>query len=104
MQQETHLPGDEVTLKDGRRGVLYAFTANSRNPCGRDANRPANWYFLPDQLGVTGVVVNSQPCTISELNIESKTGHRDGNWPEPGHVLGFEQKQRVYVDHMKGRR
>lgn len=103
MQNETYLPGDTVTLKDGRHGLLYAYTQNSRNPLGRNASQPANWYFLPDCVGTNGMVVTSQPCTVSELGIESKVGHREGNWPAPGHILGFEERQRVYVDHMEGR-
>lgn len=51
MQHDIYLPGDEVILKDGRKGVLYAITQNSRNPLARDCSRPANWYFLPDCVG-----------------------------------------------------
>ena len=101
MQQQNYLPGDEVVLNDGRMGVLYAYTQNSRNPLGRDANRPANWYLLPNNVGTHGAVVVSQPCTVSELDIKRKTGHREGDWPVPAHMLGFEEKQRVYVAAMK---
>lgn len=102
MQHDNYLPGDEVTLKDGRKGVLYALTQNSRNPLARDSHRPANWYFLPDRVGTNGTVVTSQPCTVSVLDIERRTGHRDGVWPEVGHVIGFEERQRVYVAAMRG--
>jgi len=102
MQHENHLPGDEVVLKDGRQGVLYALTQNGRNPLARDSSRPANWYFLPDRVGTQGMAVISQPCTVSVLDIERRIGHRAGIWPEVGHVLGFVEKQRVYVSHMKG--
>lgn len=103
MNNETYLPGDTVTLKDGRQGLLYAYTQNSRNPLGRDTRRPANWYFLPDSVGTQGAVVASQPCVVAEMDIVCKTGHRDGDWPVLGHVLGFEEQQRVYVAHMQGR-
>lgn len=103
MQTEIYQPGDEVTLKDGRTGLLYAYTQNSHNPLGRDASRPANWYFLPDSVGTQGAVVVGQPCAVNEVDIGSKTGHRDGSWPAPGYVLGFEERQKVYVKHMKGR-
>lgn len=101
MQHETYLPGNEVVLKDGRQGVLYALTQNGRNPLARDSHRPANWYFLPDNIGTQGMTVISQPCTVSELDIDRRTGHRDGIWPEVGHLLGFEEKQRVYVAAMR---
>ncbi|MDD5056509.1 MAG: hypothetical protein PHQ60_01950 [Sideroxydans sp.] len=102
MQQPTiYLPGDEVILKDRRTGLLYALTQNSRNPLARDNRRPANWYFLPDRVGTHGAVVTSQPCTVSEQDIGSKIRHRAGAWPAPGHVIGFEERQQVYVAHMK---
>ena len=95
-------PGDEVTLKDGRTGLLYAFTQNSRNPLARDSRKLANWFFIPDSVGVQGgVVVSNQPCTVSELDVDRVTGHRSGNWPEAGHVLGFEERQWVYVAAMR---
>jgi len=50
-----------VVLKDGRTGLLYAHTQNSRNPLARDSRRPTNWYFLPDRVGTHGAVVTSQP-------------------------------------------
>ena len=97
-----YLPGDEVVLKDGRSGLLFALTPNSRNPLARDSGRKANWYFIPNHIGTQGMVVTSQPCAVSVLDIERFTGHRDGNWPEAGHVLGFEERQRVYVAAMRG--
>ena len=102
MQHEDYPPGDEVILKDGRKGVLYALTQSSRNPLARDSSRTANWYFLPDRVGTHGAIVTSQPFTVSEMDIERRTGHRDGDWPAAGHVIGFEERQRVYVAHVKG--
>ena len=101
MQHDNYLPGDEVVLKDGRTGLLYAITQNSRNPLARDHSKPANWFFIPDRVGTQGMVVTSQPCTVSELDVERRTGHRDGVWPEAGHILGFEERQRVYVMAMQ---
>lgn len=76
---------------------------NCRNPLARDSRKPASWFFIPDRVGVQGgVVVISQPCTVSELDVESVTGHREGDWPEAGHVLGFEERQRVYVASIHG--
>lgn len=102
MQHENFQPGGEVELKDGRQGVLYALTQNNRNPLARDVSRPANWYFLPNRVGTQGMVVIGQPCTVSVMDIERRIGHRAGNWPAAGHVIGFEEKQRVYVAHMQG--
>lgn len=51
MQNEKVQPVDEVKLKDGRKGVLYALTQNNRNPLGSDRSRPGNWYFSKAILG-----------------------------------------------------
>ena len=96
-----YLPGDEVVLKDGRTGVLYALTQNSRNPLARDNSKHANWFFIPDRVGTQGMTVISQPCTVAEMDIDRLTGHRDGIWPKAWHVLGFEERQRVYVMAMQ---
>ena len=101
MQHKNLQPGNEVTLKDGRKGVLYALTQNSSNPLARDCSRPANWYFLPDRVGTQGMAVICQPCTVSEMDIARQTGHRFGNWPAEVHVIGFEERQRVYVAAMQ---
>lgn len=103
MEQTIYLSGDEVMLNDGRTGVLYSQTMNSRNPLARDHRKQANWYFLPDRIDHQGMVVMTQPCTISEHEIKDKTGHRSGVWPEVGHIIGFEERQSVYVAHMSGR-
>lgn len=97
-----YLPGDEVILNDGRAGVLYAQTPNSRNPMGRDLRRQASWLFIPDARGAQGVTVISQPCTVAESEIARKTGHRAGTWPEPGHVVSWLERQRIYVRAMEG--
>lgn len=102
MPHTTYQPSDEVVLKDGRTGLLFALTPNSCNPLARDSGRKANWYFIPDHIGTQGRVVTSQPCTISEIDVERVTGHRGGDWPEAGHALGFEERQRVYVVAMRG--
>lgn len=91
MQQESYLPGDEVALKDGRKGVLYALTQNSRNPLARDSRRSANWYFLPDRVGTQGMTAISQPCTVSALDIKRRTGHRAGSGQLPGMFLDLKK-------------
>lgn len=90
-------PGDEVRLKDGMAGVLYAMTRHAT------ARRNAEgWYFLPDGAGASGLIVVNQPRTISERDITVKTGHRAGAWPTD-FLTDPIMRQRVYVAHMQRR-
>lgn len=93
-------PGDEVRLKDGLSGVLYARTMHLTAKASQRRRREG-WYFLPDGASASGLVVLNQPREISEQDIERKTGNRPGDWPsEP--MSDPIMRQRVYVAHMQG--
>lgn len=89
-------PGDEVRLRDGLTGVLYARTRHLTARANREG-----WYFLPDGAGAPGFVVLNQPRVIYEQDIAGKTGVRTGHWPG-GYLTDPIQRQRVYVAHMRG--
>lgn len=94
-------PGDEVVLANGTTGVLYARTWQIRK--GPPRERPATWFFLPDQAAAVGLVVLSQPVDVSESAVLCKTGRRHGLWPGKNYRLGASLRQAVYVAHMAGR-
>lgn len=89
-------PGDEVRLKGGATGVLFART---RNVAAR--RNQEGWFFLPDRSAASGLMVMSQPRTIDEGDIECKTGRRPGRWPTD-YLTDPIDRQRVYVAYMQG--
>ena len=94
-------PGREVELTSGHRGVLYARTWAPRKRFSPAAAE--TWYFLPDVVGVAGVVVLAQPREISDVDVAKTGALRAGRWPSSTHWLDTRERQAVYAAHMQGR-
>lgn len=98
--QTQFMPGQEVRLVDGTRGVLFAKThSRRRQPSTSDAPQ---WYFLPDGAAAVGLVVLRQPREISEAAIAEGLGMRAGVWPSPRFELHAWDRPAVYAAHMRG--
>lgn len=93
-------PGQEVTLRGGSRGVLYArlCTLGQR----RQPERSPSWFFIPDTCAAVGLVIMSQPHPVAEHEIASAGPIRAGTWPAPDYRLDTMMRQRVYVAAMQG--
>ena len=94
------VPGQEVTLHSGVRGVLYMRT----RPLGR-RRQPTSptWYFVPDGCAAVGVVVTCQPREIEENEVSFRGPVRPGNWPKNQDWLTDALRQAVYSAAMQGK-
>lgn len=101
LTESAYTPGQEVQLKDGTTGVLYARTWH----LGRRASHSdePSWYFLPDNAAAVGLVVMSQPGEIRESMIAEGRAQRPGNWPPSRYWLTQPMREAVYVAHMQRR-
>jgi hypothetical protein len=94
-------PGQEVTVRGGQTGVLYARTWPSRK--GPYRPHPATWFFLPDGACAVGLVVMNQPHEICDTDVAEAYGQREGTWPAPDRWLSPIERQQAYVAHMQGK-
>ena len=93
-------PGLEVTISNGRTGVLYARTAPKRR---HGTTGPDTWYFLPDGATGVGLVTGLQPREITEGEVASVGELRAGDWPTRHYRLSQTHRQIVYVACRQGR-